>query len=112
MFTDQFFVFPIKVYDGFSARMAERQEEDLNTPVEADWHKGWVRMPYQEFEQGKVYWFDSFSNGRNVAEEGFDGTHLYSERFGNFTSTWDRKKFEEKLNEFFSKREQKVKENI
>lgn len=111
MFTDQFFSFPIKVYDGVSARMAEKLEESLGTPQEADWHRGVARLPIQEFEEGRIYWFDAFSQGRNVDEDGFDTTHIYSEKFGNFTCTWDRKKFEEKLNEFVEKWEEKLREN-
>lgn len=104
-FTDGFFAFPIKIYDGFSLRKAleEEEKEDVDAPVAADWVSGICRLPAKEVK--KLSWYDGFSRERTVeqaATEGFDQTTVIS-GYGEFVSTWNRKKFEEKLNEFMEK---------
>ena len=106
-FTDQFFAFPIKIYDGASLKQVEDMEE-ANIHMEVDWISGTVKVPYKDL--GDMTWQDGYSNGRSVEEvreEGFDLTVVYLDRYGEFTCTWPRKKFEEKLNDFVGKQEQK-----
>lgn len=106
-FTDEFFSFPIKVYDGFSFKKAMEAEDKDTTeePIPVDWVVGWVRLPAKDL--GKMMWHDGFSRERKVeevAKEGFDLTIVVSDVHGDFVCTWPRKKFEEKLNEFMEKR--------
>jgi hypothetical protein len=105
-FTDDFFGFPIKVYDGFSVKKAMEAEDKETTegPVPIDWVSGWARLPARDL--GKMMWHDGFSRERSVedvAKEGFDVTIVVSDFHGEFVCTWTRKKFEEKINEFMEK---------
>jgi hypothetical protein len=105
-FTDTFFAFPIKIYDGFSLKKAlEREEkEDSETPEPIDWISGVGRLPAKEIR--KISWYDGFSREMTVeqaAKNGFDQTIIVSPNYGDFTCVWPRKKFEEKLNEFMDK---------
>jgi hypothetical protein len=108
-FTDDFFSFPIKVYDGFSLKkaMEEEEKETADGPVPIDWVMGWVKIPAKDLY--KLMWHDGFSRERNVkdvADEGFDLTIVMSDIYGEFVCTWGRKKFETKLDEFMEKWEQ------
>lgn len=108
-FTDDYFIFPIKIYDGFSLRRALDQEEKemVDAPVPADWILGYARLSAKEFEDRRVCWYDFYSRESSVeqaAKEGFDQTMVVSDRYGEFGCMWPRKKFEEKLNEFMEKR--------
>lgn len=108
-FTDDYFAFPIKIYDGFSLKKA-MDEEEMGVEATADWISGVIRIPVKEFLEHRVFWHDGFSRGRSieeVASDGFDITLVCSEVYGDFSCTWERKKFEEKLNEFISKRNSK-----
>lgn len=105
-FTDDFFTFPIKIYDGFSLKKAMEAEDKDTTdePVPIDWVVGWVKLPAKDLH--KMMWHEGFSRERKVeevAEKGFDLTIVISEVWGEFVSTWNKKKFEEKLNEFMEK---------
>jgi hypothetical protein len=105
-FTDDYFLFPIKVYDGFSLKKAMEEEEKDTTegPVPIDWVSGWARLPAKDLY--KIMWHDGFSRERSVeevAENGFDLTIIVSDYHGEFVCTWPRKKFEEKLNDFMEK---------
>lgn len=106
-FTDDFFSFPIKVYDGFSLKKALEEEDKETTegPLPIDWVMGWVKIPAKDLH--KLMWHDGFSRERNVKEvatEGFDLTIVVSDIHGEFVSTWPRKKFEQKIDEFMEKR--------
>jgi hypothetical protein len=105
-FTDDFFTFPIKIYDGFSLKKAlkEEDEEGVDGPVPIDWIVGYVRLPAKDLP--RMMWHDAFSRDRtvsDVAENGFDATAVVSHEYGEFMCTWPRKKFEDKLNEFIEK---------
>jgi hypothetical protein len=108
-FTDRFFTFLIKMYDGFSLRKAiekEESDENIEGPIPADWVTGIARIPGKEIKKGRLGWHDGFSRERTVeqaANEGFDQTSVMSLNYGEFLCTWPRKKFEEKLNEFMEK---------
>src|ERR1044072_1997570 len=105
-FTDDFFSFPIQIYDRFSFKTAlkEEDEEGVDGPVPIDWIVGHVRLPVKDLH--RMMWHDAFSRDRtvsDVAENGFDATAVVSHEYGEFMCTWPRKKFEEKLNEFIEK---------
>lgn len=105
-FTDDFFAFPIKIYDGFSLKKAleEEDKEGVDGPVPIDWIVGYVRLPAKDLH--KMMWHDGFSRDRtvsDVAENGFDVTTVVHDNYGEFMCTWPRKKFEDKLNEFMEK---------
>lgn len=107
-FTDDFFSFPIKVYDGFSLKKAMEEEDKTSTdsPVPIDWVTGWVKIPVKDLY--KMIWHDGFSRERSVkevAEGGFDLTIVISDVWGEFVCTWGRKKFEDRVNEFMEKRQ-------
>jgi hypothetical protein len=105
-FTDDFFSFPIKVYDGFSLKKAMEAEDKDTTeaPVPIDWVTGWVKIPAKDLH--RMMWHDGFSRERTVeevAKEGFDLTIVVNDNYGDFVCTWPRKKFEQKLDEFMEK---------
>lgn len=113
-FTDKFFAFPIKIYDGFSLKRAleKEEEEGSDTPEPIDWVSGIARIPKSEVDI--LSWHDGFSRDRTVeqaATEGFDQTSVITLNYGDFICTWPRKRFEEKLNEFMDKFESS-KENL
>lgn len=114
-FTEDFFSFPIKVYDGFSLKKAMEQEERDSTdePVPIDWVVGWVKIPVRDLP--KMMWHDGFSRERKVEEvanEGFDLTIVVTDVYGEFVCTWPRKKFEDKLNEFMVKYHTRAKDYL
>lgn len=105
-FTDRYFSFPIKVYDGFSLKKTMEQEENSDEPLDADWVAGTIRIHGKEFEEGNVFWHEGFSKTMTVAEvakSGFDTTVIYAENCGEFTCTWRKGKFESELNDFMEK---------
>lgn len=107
-FTEGYFAFPIKIYDGSSLGKAQKLEDIIDIPTTADWIAGMVKLPGREFIENRIFWHDGFSRDRGVEEvasEGFDLTVVCTDLYGDFTCTWDRKKFEEKLNEFIAKYE-------
>ena len=99
-FTDDFFGFPIKLYDGFSLKKAMEQEdkEGVDAPVPIDWVVGMVKLPAKDLL--RLMWHDGFTRDRtvsDVAENGFDVTTVICEPHGEFMCTWPRKKFEDKF---------------
>lgn len=106
MYTDGFFSFPIKIYDGFSLKKAMQEEDASDSPVDADWAAGMIKIPLKEFVKGRVFWHEGFSKDRNVEDvvkEGFDTTIVYAQNCGEFTCTWPIKKFEARLNAFMER---------
>lgn len=97
-YTDLFFEMPIKVYDGFSLKKVQEEEETSNEPVEAAWVTGKVRLPYTDI----LSWYDGFSKGRDpkdVVENGFDFTIVETRSMGDYVCIWKKERFEAKLNE-------------
>lgn len=79
------------------------KEEALSVPADPPWVTGWAALHRSVFEQGKVYWYDGFSRARTIEEvenEGFDLTIISTVDYGDFVCTWQKRKFEKKLNEF------------
>lgn len=102
-FTDDFFRFPIKVYHSFSLKkaMEEEDKEDSVKPIPIDWIIGYAKIPVKDMI--RTMWYDGFSRERtveDVAKDGFDLTIVINEIWGEYTCSWPRKKFEEKLDEF------------
>lgn len=114
-FTEEFFGFPIKIYDGFSLKKALEEEDKPGTdaPVSIDWIVGHVKIPAKDLH--RIMWHDGFSRERSVgevAEKGFDLTIVVSDVHGEFVCTWPRKKFEEKIDAFVEKYEDEQKKRI
>lgn len=107
-YTDRWFKFPVRIYDGFSVQKAIMVEEKkfsedpeaIDRPETPDWVTGFVRIPLNEVE----CWIDYYSEGREtseVATEGFDLTMIETKNLGKFECVWKRQKFEEELNKFY-----------
>lgn len=107
-YTDRYFKFPVKIYDGFSVQKAIMIEdkkfndnpESIDKPELPDWVVGYARIPLKEIQ----CWIDYFSEGREtseVAKEGFDLTMVETKSLGKFECMWKREKFEEELNKFY-----------
>ena len=115
-FTDRFFEFPIKIYDGNSIRKMINKKENLGLEEEVeefDWVRGRAKIPYWALD--KIYYYDCFSEGRtpkDVAEEGFDMTTVIHESLGEFECMWKKEVFEKKLNEFTALYERENEEEI
>jgi len=105
-FTDSFFSFPIKIYDKESIEGYLKVDDILgDRGTEPDWIVGIMKIPAQWFVDDKVSWLDGYTRGRSLEEinrEGFDITQVDVD--GDiYTCAWERRKFEEKLNEFMEK---------
>jgi len=109
--SENFFSFPIKIYDGFSLKRAMKEEdesEDIDGPIAVDWVSGHVKIPASEVL--KLLWHDGFSRERTVkqaAEEGFDLTMVFAPNYGEFVCLWARDKFEERVEKFLAALEEK-----
>jgi len=110
-YTDKWFKFPIRVYDGFSVHKALLIEdkkmmedpESIEKPETPDWVMGYAKVPVDQI----LGWVDYFSEGRetsDVAKEGFDLTLIETKSLGKFECLWLRAKFEEELDRFCEKR--------
>jgi hypothetical protein len=102
-YTQEFFSVPIRIYNGFDYRKEMEKEEALSVPADPPWVTGWAALHRSVFEQGKVYWYDGFSRARTIEEvenDGFDLTIISTVDYGDFVCTWQKRKFEKKLNEF------------
>lgn len=109
-YTERFFRFPVRIYDGFSVHKAilveekklNESPENVDRPETPDWVMGYARIPSSEIR----YWMDYYSEGRetgDVAKEGFDLTLVETRNLGKFECTWKRERFEEELNNFYEK---------
>ena len=112
-FSERFFRFPVKIYDGVSFRRILNKElsgeaDENETP---DWAQGDVKLPVDGLTE--IYYYEGFSPGRkpeDVINEGFDITMVFHPSFGDFECLWPFKKFEQKLDEFVEKYEKIVEE--
>lgn len=104
-FTDSFFAFPIRIYDKESMEGFMKVQELISQNAEPDWIVGIMKVPAQWFVDDMVSWLDGYSRGRSLADvnnEGFDITQVDVE--GDiYTCVWERRKFEDKLNEFMER---------
>lgn len=109
-YTDKYFKFPIRVYDGFSVQKAMLIEdkklmenpEAAEKPEVPDWVLGYAKVPVEQI----LCWVDYFSEGRetsDVAQKGFDLTLIETRNLGKFECVWVRTKFEDELNKFCEK---------
>lgn len=105
-FMDGFFEFPIKIYDGFSLQVAERQEDSMGTRVEADWIIGMARLPGNALPE--MMWYEAFSRDKTVEdaeENGFDVTIIRTKNHGEFMCPWRRKELEDRLEAFIGRQQ-------
>jgi hypothetical protein len=119
-FTDKFFRFPIKIYDGVSARkMIKKELKNLDTlgdedeEEDIDWVQGDVKIPFWGLEN--LFYHEGYTPGRStedVAKNGFDLTYVSHTVYGDFECMWDMKKFEDRLNAFVEKHEAYHKEQL
>lgn len=103
-YADRFFKFPIRVYDRYSASIAEKEEELQQGPVEGAWRPGVARIELEEIKTWNDF-FDSEQGVEGVDEEGFLFTLIFTKTQGPFICTWSLSKFEEKMNDFAEKYE-------
>lgn len=103
-FTDEFFEFPVKVYDSFSLRKVEEEEDSMNLRLDMDWVSGKAKVHVHDLLKG-FYYQESFSGKtvEEVKEEGFDYTSVFVTEYGEFICTWPIRKFEAKINDFMAK---------
>jgi hypothetical protein len=104
-FTDTFFAFPIKIFDGDSIERHMKVAELLDQHIEPEWVIGTVKVPAQWFVDDKVCWNDGYTKGRSLSDverEGFDNTQVDVDG-AVYCCVWERRKFEEKLNEFMER---------
>lgn len=114
-FTDDYFKFPIIMYDGASVESAlAKEQRDLETNQEIldnykpEFAVGYARLPAKEFDDSNVIWMETYKKGDSlddVASSGFQETLVISKNWGDFQCAWDMKKFEEMLNSYMAKRE-------
>lgn len=108
-YTDRWFEFPVRVYDGFEfVKTMIKEEKDFDRdaenaqPIESDWVVGIASV----LPENILGWSDSFSkmvNVEQVEKEGFDLLIVETKNQGEMMCTWKREKFKKKLNEFMNK---------
>lgn len=95
-FTDGFFGFPVKVHEKLdSGRDASR------------WIAGIAKIPGQWFIDDKVCWYEDMDSSKSIEdfeEKVLDElTIIVDSESCHYQCLWDRKKFEDKLNEFMGR---------
>jgi len=97
---DEFFRFPVRVYDFFSSIEAQKAvEKDILEKKKVEYAIGAAVVPLGEI----VGWHDSYMSHRDVEsvkENGFDSTLVITRNMGTFMSSWKRAKFEEEYNAY------------
>jgi hypothetical protein len=107
-FTEKYFKFPTRIYDGYSLKKAEEIERTTEEPVEAEWVRGFISVKAEDI----LGWYDSYSKSRTpeqVTKEGFDFTVIETRSLGPVSCNWKREKFEEELNKFFDRIQEETK---
>ncbi len=107
-YTDRWFEFPIRVYDGFEyVKTMIREDKSFDAdaenaqPIESDWIVGIAAV----LPENIIGWSDNFSKLKSVEDverEGFDITMVETKQ-GDMMCVWKRDKFKKKLNEFMEK---------
>ena len=96
-FTDNYFGFPVKVHEKISSGRDENK-----------WVAGIARVPGQWFIDDKVSWYEDMDSNRGVEDfedKGLDElTVIIDSENCHYQCLWDRKKFEDKLNDFMGRR--------
>lgn len=101
-FTEQFFKFPIILYDAFALDRAARKEEEddeILSALPVAYAIGAARVPLNEI-QG---WYEHWVRGRTIDDilrDGFDCTRVLTKTLGEYNCSWNIKKFEQKMDEF------------
>ena len=110
-YSDRFFKIPVRIYDRFSYLQSLEEEKATNQPTEGDWVAGYARIPLREISSWNDY-YDSKQGVEGVMQEGFKYTLVFTHNEGTLISIWDRKTFEDKMDEYASKVEKYEKEEI
>ena len=110
-YTDGLFSFPVRVYDGFSIRRAQKREEDLKMPVDGEWVEGRARIPYSEIK-GMIDYFSIGRSPEDVVREGFDCCIVMTNSFGDFICNMPQSKLEKELNIFADRYEEIVEKMV
>lgn len=100
-FTDQFFIFPTKVFHDLSEDFDEGEKSAI----------GWARVPYHDLYN--AHWFEGFSRNTNekLGLEDKEGERLEMDLTVFFAAdkkylcTWGIKEFERNMNKFMAKLE-------
>lgn len=101
-YSERFFKFPIRIYDRFLAQKAQKEEENMDIPLEGEWRIGIASIPHKEIVMWSDF-FDSEQGPDGVDKNGFLFTIVETYSVGPFISTWDRKTFTKELDEFVEK---------
>lgn len=103
-YTERFFSFPVRIYDRYTAELAESLEKTKNTPMEGDWAAGWAKVPFDEISSWSDY-YDSVQGVQGVKDKGFEFTLIFTWNMGAYICIWEKEKFEKKLDEYVEKYE-------
>jgi hypothetical protein len=109
-YTDGYFKFPIRVYDPISVRDAYHREEKEGEIVDGNWLLGFKRVHPDDIES----WEDTFT--RDILplneESECNATVVVIKGEGEIMCTWNRKKFEEKLDAFHDAFDQEIRRMV
>jgi len=103
-YTERFFKFPIRLYDGIELRKAMENEEklfDIDPDSVVVEETPWVQGTAAIYAEDIYSYNETFSRGTEIEEvvkSGGDLTHIES-KTGDYICMWPIKKFEQKLNE-------------
>src|SRR5690242_7946293 len=101
-FTECFFQFPTRIYDGFDMEKARKEEELQGQSIDSFWMPGTCRIKHTDI----VGWFDSFSRGKDkddIEKDGCDITVVETLTLGPIACRWRKDKFERELDAFVEK---------
>ena len=105
-YTDKFFTIPIRIYNGRSIIEAIQEEIETNIPTPSEYVVGARRLQVKDI----TAWADGYGEEdklEDIREHGFTCTIVETGEEDSFLCHWNRKKFEEELNKFMEKVEQK-----
>lgn len=98
------FTFPIRIFDGHSAKKAKQEFDTYGTKEPIDYIIGQSSVPFGEVRG----WHDSFLPHRDIAdvkERGFDSTVVITHTMGEFLCSWKRERFEANFESYMLKME-------
>jgi hypothetical protein len=109
-YTDSFFKFPIRVYDPISVKNAYEREQNDGEVIDGNWLLGLKRVHPDDIES----WEDTFTRDILPLTEGSkcNATVVMVKNEGEILCTWDRKKFEEKLDAFHETFDQELRKMV
>lgn len=111
-YTERFFKFPIRIYDGHSMYKAEKEEEkqelagQLIDPVHVDFAVGYKTLKHNSIRG----WMESYTTEQGldyVMEQGFPCTLVTTKEDETYLCNWTMAEFEEALDNFVERLEEK-----